>query len=244
MLFRRARSKGDPAVDRWRALAERLELHDAGDVAERIRRWLDLDDAQLEPVYLLQRDGLPAVYLYDAHTTRRGPSGAVRFTRRCCLVRSDTPVCAVAFRAMPRQNKAVEAIEAGRSGGARIAIPSDATFEAAVSVFARDAEAARGVLAGPVREVLARTLTGRGARAPRLVVGERHLVVTFDVTKEDVDLLKLERVLADTLSLVALLPGPPAPPEVVAVVADEEPPVGGRLDPTVSISPDDLLDLG
>lgn len=253
MFFRRRPAPVDPASARWSDLAARLELQDAGDVAERIRRWLALGDAELAPVYLLQRPGLPAVYLYDAHTVRTGPSGTVRATKRCCLVRSDGPISGVAFRAMPRSTKAAEAIEAGRSGGARVPFEADEAFERAVSVVARDVEAVAATLAAPVRLVLRRALVDRGAVEPRIVVGERHLVASFDAAPAEDELTVLEQVLADTLSLVALLPGPPAPAPtaddataaVVVAAPHGRPAADAAVPPRpVPISPDDLLDLG
>jgi hypothetical protein len=209
-------------------MAARLELLDASDVAERVRRWLDLGDALLEPVYLLQRTGLPAVYLYDAHTSRHGPTGSVRRTRRSCLVRSDEPISSVAFRAWPRQNAVIESLEASRSGAVRVDVAADPGFDRAVSVFARDPEAPLRALTAPVREVLTRLLVAREAPGVQVVAGERHLVVSFDA--EEVDALTtLEQVLADTLSLIALLPS--------AHARTRERPSD------VSISPDDLLEL-
>jgi hypothetical protein len=227
MFFRRRAPADETAIDRWRDLASRLELQDAGDVAERIRRWLDLGDALLEPVYLLQRPGLPAVYLYDAHTSRKGPTGAVRRTRRACLVRSEEALSAVAFRAWPRQNAVLESLEASRSGAVRVDVLADPAFDATISVFARDAKEPLRALVPAVREVLTRLLVGRDAPATRVVVGERHLVASFDAAESDA-LATLEEVLSDTLALTALLPsaGKGRPPAT-----------------DVSISPDDLLEL-
>jgi hypothetical protein len=246
VFFRRKPRAGEDVVDGWAALSARLELRDASDVAERIRRWLDLGDAELSPLYLLQREGLPATYVYDAHTTRKGPSGAIRRTRRCCLVRSDTLLSDVAFRAWPRQNEVLESLEASRSGAVRVEVPDDAAFDAAVSVFARDAAAWRDVPA-PVRDVLARLLTVRGAPDARVVVGERHLLASFDGSL-GADLAILEHVLADTLALTVLLPalkGAAARPagEPAGRVEPATPP-GPLPDIDVSISPDDLLDIG
>jgi hypothetical protein len=228
MFFRRRRPADDTATDRWGDLAARLELLDASDVAERIRRWLDLGDAELHPVYLLQRAGLPAVYLYDVHTSRRGPSGAVRRLRRSCLVRSEGELSAAAFRAWPRQNAVLESLEASRSGAVRVELHADPAFDAAVSVFAREASGPLRALTPGVREVLTRLLVGREAPAARVVVGERHLVASFEAAEADA-LTMLEQVLADTLALTALLPAVAEPPRQQAT--------------DVSISPDDLLEL-
>jgi hypothetical protein len=225
MFFRRRKPPSPSDADRWRAFAERLELHDASDFAERIGRWLGLEETELSPVYLLQRPELPAVYVYDAHTVRRGPAGAQRRTRRCCLVRAGDVLSAVAFRAGPRQGKVLDSLEASRSGAVRVDFGHDAPFDEVVSVFARDAVTATAALTSPLREVLSRLLTARGAEEPRVVVGERHLLASFDVaTGASMDVA--EGVLADSLALAALLPqGPPSHPGLAAV------------------SPDDLLDL-
>jgi hypothetical protein len=223
MFFRRRERAEQTPSDGWRALALRLELADASDVAERIRRWLDLGDTEVAPVYLLQRAGLPAVYLYDAHTVRQGPAGTARRTRRACLVRSDGPISSAAFRAWPRQNEVLESLEASRSGAVRVTVASDPDFDGAVSVFARDAGVALASLVPAVRQVLARLLVGRGVPGARVVVGERHLVASFEAVPGDA-LAALESVLADTLALVALLPaagGAPARHDALASAPDD-----------------------
>ena len=210
-------------AERWPALAERLGLVDASDRAERIRRWLDLDVVAIGPVYALRRQGLPSAYLFDTRSERRGPSGTVQVLRSHCLVRSGGVICRVAFRALARQDKVLESLQASRSGAVRLELPADPAFDAAVSVYARDAEGLAALLTSPVRRVLRRLLVEREAQDISLVVGERHLVAGF-VTGEEQSLVTLEQVLADTLSLVSLLP---------AVQRAHE-----------ALSPDDLLDLG
>jgi len=222
-VFHRRRQPIDERLERWRSLAARLELSDATDVAERIRRWLDLDVASLGPVFAVRRDGLPTAYLFDTVSERRGPSGVVTAIRTTCMVRSETPIARVAFRAAPRQDKVLESLQASRSGAVRLAVPNDPAFDAAVSVYARDADGVTLLLTQPVRTVLRRLLAERGAPDVGLVVGERHVVTGFAGGGDDA-LETLEQLLADTLSLVSLLPA-------VQRAHDE-------------LSPDDLLDLG
>ncbi len=222
-MFYRRKPVTRPRDGRWRALAERLDLVDASDRAERIRRWLDLDVVALEPVYALRREGLPTVYLFDTLSERRGPSGTVQVLRSQCLARSGAEICAFAFRATPRQDKVLESLQASRSGAVRLELSSDPTFDAAVSVYAREAEGVAALLTAPVRRVLRRLLAERGAAGISLVVGERHVVASF-ASSEEQSLVTVEQVLSDTISLVALLPA------VQRARAE--------------LTPDDLLDLG
>ena len=222
VFFRRPAPEG-PRAEPWRAFAARLELRDASDRAERIRRWLDLEGAELHPVYLLRREGLPSVYVFDALRQRRGPSGVVRQLRSYCLVRSEEVIARHVFRALPRQDKVLESLHASRSGAVRVEFPRDAAFDGAVSVYAREADGAAALLTAPVRGVLRRLLAERGLADASVVVGERHVVSSF-ASGEDPALVLLEQVLADTISLVSLLPA-------VQRAHDE-------------LLPDDLLDLG
>lgn len=204
MVFFRRRPAEETRSDRWRQLAERLELVDASDHAERIARWLDLDVSALEPVYVLRRPALPSAYLFDTLSERRGPTGTVRVLHRHCLVRSEGEVSRVAFRATPRQDKVLESLQASRSGAVRVAIAHAPDFDAAVSLYARDELALPSLMTAPVRAVLLRLLAEREAPGISLVVGQRHLVVRF-VTTEGESLRLLELLLADALSLTALL---------------------------------------
>ena len=222
MFFRRT-PPIDERLERWRSLAARLELVDAADVAERIRRWLDLDVASLGPIFALRREGLPTAYLFDAVSERRGPSGVVAVVRTTCMVRSEAPIARVAFRASPRQDKVLESLQASRSGAVRLEVQNDPAFDGEVSVYARDAEGVTLLLTPPVRAVLRRLLVERAAPDVSLVVGERH-VVTGVAGGGEGALETLEQLLADTLALVSLLPA-------VQRAHDE-------------LSPDDLLDLG
>jgi hypothetical protein len=204
-VFFRRKPAPKTREDRWRALADRLDLADASDRAERIRRFLDLDVLELQPVYALRREGLPTAYLFDTRGERRGPSGSVSVLRSHCLVRSDALISRVAFRALPRQDKVLESLQASRSGAVRVELRSDPAFDAAVSLYAREAEGLAALLTPPVRRVLLRTLTEREARDVVLVVGERHVVASI-ASPEGGSFVALEQMLADTMSLVSLLP--------------------------------------
>lgn len=221
MFFRR-KPAPDARPDRWRAFAERLDLVDASDLEERIRRWLDLDAATLAPLYACRREGVPTAYLFDALSERRGPSGAVTSVRSTCLVRSDALIARAAFKALPRQDKVLESLQASRSGAVRLPFAGDPSFDEAVSVYARDGDGAEVLLTPAVRLVLRRLLVERDAPGVGVVVGERHVVTSF-VGGGEGALEALEQLLADTLSLVSLLPA-------VQRAHDE-------------VTPDDLLDL-
>lgn len=195
----------DERRDAWSDLAERLALADAGDVAERLRRWLDLGEVDVSPLYAMQQPGLPVVYLFDYHRSRRGPTGEVILRHSACLLRSDEEFARVSFRALPKQRKARELIEAGRTG--TTVVPIDAQFDRKVTVFARDAAGVAGLLRPPLRPVLQRALTERGDGVS-LVLGERHALLSVDADELPPP-LTLEKLMSDLLSLYAMLASVP-----------------------------------
>jgi hypothetical protein len=199
-MFRPRRLK-DERLEAWRTFAERLELEDAGDVAERLRRWLDLGDVELSPLYALRQSDLPSIYLFDTLKALRGPAGEVTLRHSACLLRADEAFAPLSFRALPKQTKARELIEAGRTGSS--VVPIDEAFDAQVTVFARDAAGAAALIRPPLRTVLVRALTERGAGVS-LVLGERHahLAVEADAPPS---LPTLELLMSDLLSLYAML---------------------------------------
>ena len=205
MLFRR---RTDSRQDAWSEFAARLELENAAAAAERMRRWLDLDDVELDPVYALRREGQPALYLFEYVRERTGPTGSFAQQVANCLLRADEPFAPLAFRAHPRRNKVMESLEASRTGSTRIDLP--AAYDGPLSVFARDPDAAAAMLTEPMCSLLARAVTERGADS--VVVGERHILATLsgenaDGTDRSLDerLEALASLATDLLALYALL---------------------------------------
>ncbi len=209
MLFR-SRRRTSGRLSEWAAFAGRLELLDASDQAERLRRWLDLGEGAVGPVYGLKRPGQPSLYLFDQTRERSGPTGTVRFVRSGVLLRWHEVKVAAPLRAMPRRGKAMEAIEAGRTGSKRLDLADLERFDAAVSVFARDEVGARSMLTPPVREVIHRLLAQRGGD-PSLVVGDEHFLVLCNGAEAAAfDLL--EGIATDLMTLYAVLVPPPGGP--------------------------------
>ena len=206
MFFRPRRLK-DERREAWLAFAGRLEPEDASDVAERLRRWLDLESVALEPLYALRKPGLPLLYLFEYLKARRGPAGEVSQRVSACLLRSETSFAPLPLRAQAKRNKVMESIEASRSGSQLVSVEPD--FDNAVTVFARDVEGAASVLRPPLRQVLMRALTER-SEGVSLVLGERHALVSVEV-EEEVPLVTLELLMSDLLSLYALLTALAAP---------------------------------
>lgn len=205
MFFRPRRLK-DERLEAWEAFAERLDLENAGDVAERLRRWLDLGEVTLSPLYALRQPGLPIVYLFDSLRALRGPAGEVTLRHSGCLLRAEEPFAPLPLRALPKQTKARELIEAGRTGSSVIAI--DDAFDAEVTVFARDVAGAAALIRPPLRAVLRRALTERGPGVA-LVLGERHLHLSVE-SDTPPSLATLERLMSDLLSLYAMLSALPS----------------------------------
>lgn len=198
-----SRRRTSPREQGWRAFAARLELEDASDESERLRRWLDLDDGPMGPVYRLRRPGQPTLYLFDQAVERRGPTGVARQERSLVVVRAAGEVAVHAWRALARRNAVLESLEASRTGTGRLSWPDDPDFDAEVSVFARDPEAVRAVLPPAVRGVLRRAVAGR-AVSPTVVVGRRTLVLRTE-GGEPVPFAALEELTADLLTLYALV---------------------------------------
>ena len=195
MLFRRRRT--ETPGDAWKEFAARLELEDAAAAAERMRRWLDLDGVELDPVYALRREGQPALYLFEYVRERTGPTGSVTQQVANCLLRADEPFAPLAFRAHPRRNKVMESLEASRTGSTRVELP--AVYDGPLSVFARDPDAAAAMLTDPICTVLERAVVERGAEG--VVVGERHILATLSA--EDAE--GADRPLSDRLEALASL---------------------------------------
>jgi hypothetical protein len=215
MWFRRPPRTPSRAA-RWAAFAAKIEAHDASAAAERLRRFLDLDDAQVRHVHVLRRASQPSLYLFDVVRQRVGPSGQVVRWSTWALLRSDRPLSPLSIRVAPRRDAVLEALEASRTGAERVDLSTRPEVDAALAVLARDPAAARVLLTPAVTDVLQRmAAAGPGAG---VVVAERHLLAHVDVV-EDGDPADVMPLATDLLALSALLP----------------------LDPHVTIDEDDFL---
>jgi len=204
MWFRRAPRPPNRA-DRWAAFAATLEAQSADAAAERLRRFLDLDDAELLHAHVLRRAGQPSLYLFDVVRRRAGPTGQVVRWSLWSLVRSDRPLSPVSFRVAPRREAVLESLEASRTGATRVDLAARPEVDAALAVLARDPGAARALLTPAVTDVLERMVAaGPGAA---VVVGERHLLAHIDAAEEG-DPAEVLALATDLLALSALLPRP------------------------------------
>lgn len=206
MWFRSSSKPTERAV-RWADFARTLELRDATSGAERLRRFLDLEDAEVLHLHVLQRDSQPSLYLFDVRNTRSGPAGVVHRWASWAVVRADRTLSEVAFRASPRREAVLESLEASRTGAMRVDLSDRPDVDARMAVLARDPTKVLGALAAPATEVLLR-LVGQGPSAS-VVVGERHLIARVDVDPEADPGLALTPLATDLLALSALLPRPP-----------------------------------
>ncbi len=236
MPFGFRKRRVDPRLEEWAAFAGQFELQEAPEVAEPLRHRFALGEGELVPVYALGRAGQPQLAAFDQRRLRTGPTGSVTSLRTFVAVlgqQSDAPVvdpvaaaglaAAPSLRASARRSKAFEALEASRSGAQRVSAPDDPAFDASVSVYVRDPEAAHGVLTRPVREVLMRLLLAADAAvdaasvtrsgvplpstvAPSVVVGQRNLLLCLE-PRQALPLTALSELLADMLSLHAALEG-------------------------------------
>lgn len=200
-MFFRPRRLRDERLEAWHAFAERLGLDDATDVAERLRRWLDLGEVEIGPLFALRQPDLPTVYLFDYQRALRGPVGEVTLRYSACLLRSEDDFAPLSLRALAKQTKARTLIEAGRTGTRVVEV--DEAFDAEVTVFARDVEEAAALIRPPLQAVLRRALTQRG-EGVSLVLGERHALLAVDAD-EPPPLATIELLMSDLLSLYAML---------------------------------------
>lgn len=213
MFFQRRR-RTDARAEGWLALAKELELVPWDDLAGRLQDQLGLGPGEVAPVYALSRPGQPRLVLFDQARERIGPAGRVTGLRSCVLVRAEPVVALVSMRVTERLGKAMELIEAGRTGGERVETGVDPDFDGRLAVYARDAAGARALLTAPVRELLRRLLCSgpsaaeappaRGRVAPVVVIGGRNVLLTLE-EPEPVGFDRLAAAAADMLGLYAAL---------------------------------------
>ncbi|MEJ2667171.1 MAG: hypothetical protein P8Z81_08765 [Deinococcales bacterium] len=204
MRFALGRRKPSRA-QQWREFARRLELADASAQDARLRDWFDLGDSALSPLMSLRRQGQPTLFFFDQERERSGPAGAVTSLVSGVLLRAPEPLAAASLRALPRGNPVLESIVAGRTGSRRLELAERPDFDAEVSVFARDEEAARAWLTKPVQAVMQRLLVARDVH-PTLVVGGWHMLALCE-EPEPTAFDALEAVASDLLTLFAMVEG-------------------------------------
>lgn len=206
----------------WTGFAAEFELDPMPELAEILRDQFALDDGELDPVYALQRTDQPQLVAFDQWRERRGPTGSVAKLRTLVAVRSQVDRASLSLRVSSRRNKALESIEASRSGAQRLELPNHPDFDEHVSVYTREPQEARLLLTPAVRVVLARLMRtaddateaaqprgGRGGLlapsvAPSVVVGTRNLLLTLE-PREPLPFEPLADLLIDMLSLYAAL---------------------------------------
>lgn len=214
MFFAGARG-ADPRLLEWARFAEEFEFVDAGELGEPLEQQFSLGEGQLQPIYALRRPGQPLLVAFDQRRQRSGPTGSVVSLRTFVAVRGSSDQSAPPMRAAARRGKALESLEASRSGAQRLTVENDPVFEESVSVYTREPRSAQAVLTAPVREVLRRLLlaadqaalnaNGTGGTfattvAPSLVVGQRNLLLCLE-PRNALPVSALGSLLADMLSL-------------------------------------------
>ena len=215
-MFRRSGRRRDARGAGWEALARELELTPGDDLAGRLPDQLGLGPGEVAPVYTLARPGQPRLVLFDQARERVGPTGRVAGLRTCVLVRAEPGVSLVSVRVTERLGRAMELIEAGRTGSVRVDTGDDPAFDGRLAAYARDVAGARSLLTRPVREALYRLLCSgppaagpdglpvRGRVAPVVVIGGRNVLLTLE-EPEPVGFERLAAAAADMLGLYAAL---------------------------------------
>lgn len=181
MWFRR-RAPEPTRADRWAAYAAGCGATPAEDVAERLKRFLDLDDAEVRHVHVRRTEGAASLYLFDVVRRRRGPAGEVVRWATWGLVRAAAPWGVPSFRASPRRDEVLESLDASRSGAVRVDLAAYPDLDRALAVFAREAAAVRAALVPSVTTVLARLVAVGGGAT--VTVGDRHLIGRLAVDPE------------------------------------------------------------
>lgn len=224
MLFGSRAGRVDPRLAEWERFAAEYEMTAAAEVGQQLTARFTLGEGELLPVYSLKRPGQPLLVAFDQRRERKGPTGSVTSFMTGLALKGALNHGAPPMRASARRGRAVEALEASRSGAVRVEFPRNPEFDACVSVYARDASVARYALTPPVRVVLRRLLTGANGAvlnasnvnqesesltvAPSVLLGESDLLLTLE-PREPLPLTALGGLLADLLSLhVALTAGP------------------------------------
>ena len=215
MFFGNGARRADPRLLEWANFAKEFEFVEAAELAEPLERQFGLQDGQLTPIYALRREGQPLLVAFDQRRQRSGPTGSVQSLSTFIAVRGASSQSAPPMRASARRGKALESLEAGRSGAERLAFDGDPEFDGSVSVYTREPRGATAVLTSPVRETLRRLLMAADEAAleangsaggfattvaPSLVVGKRNLLLCLE-PRNALPVAALGALLADMLSL-------------------------------------------
>src|SRR5690554_1935761 len=121
-MFRRQAGRVSPRAAGWERLAADLELTPSIELAGQLSDQLGLGPGEVAPVYELVRSGQPRLVLFEQARERMGPAGRVSGLRSCVLVRAGPEVALVSVRITEHLGKAMELIEAGRTGSQRVTV--------------------------------------------------------------------------------------------------------------------------
>ncbi len=204
-FFKRSQAKVSPRDAAWRRLAVRLELRDESAQAARLRDLLDLEpETEVGPVYGLELSSHQTSLFFDYRDARSGPTGQVSTLVSGCTLSARDPITSISLRASQKLHPVLESLGASSIGGAVVAL-DDAEFDRKVSLFARDASAARHLLSSAVKKALLSVLYTKTLE-PTLLVGERDLVATNRSRDDDpTDLIALEALAINLLTLYGAL---------------------------------------
>lgn len=188
--------------ERWRAFAGELEAQPAPAASERLRRFLDLDEAEVHHVHAVRHVGEPSLFVFDVLRRRRGPRGEVARWSSWALVRSDRTLAPTSFRAAPRRPEVLESLAASRTGSERVDLGAWPTLDAAVALFAREPDGVRALLSPSLADTLLRLLAVDPST--EVIVGQRHLIARLDVAESD-EPARVKPLAGDLLLLSSLL---------------------------------------
>lgn len=201
MWFRR-KPKPLTRAQRWTQALETLEAQPATHAIERVKRFLDLEDADVRHLHTVRHAGEPTLYLFDVVRERRGPAGAVSAWSSWAVMRSSRAISPASFRATPRRESLLESLDASRTGATPIPLTDRPNLDTQMLVLARDANAVKALLSDAVADVMVRLCALHPSAT--LVVGERHLRASID-TEESHDPGELLGMASDLLLLGTLL---------------------------------------
>jgi hypothetical protein len=199
--FWRRRRKPTRA-ERWRAFAEELEAQPAEGATDRLRRFLDLDEAEVRNLHAVRHAGEPSLYVFDVVRRRRGPAGEVERWSTWALVRSDRSLSPASFRAAPRRPEVLESLAASRTGSERVDLSGWPELDATIALYTREQDSIRGLLSLAVVDTLLALL--KVDPSAEVIVGQRHLIARLDIEEGD-DPGRVKPLAADLLLLANLL---------------------------------------
>lgn len=205
MFFRKSTPKTQtPREKEWLEFAKSLDLQEAEGSLGMMRMLLNEPVASMSALYKREvvaadESKLRMFFLdYQQTNTKHVP----QLVSVCLLAIAQKTF--ISLKASRKPHKVMEKLGASASGG--IVVPfEDSAFSEAVTVYARDIEAAQKTLHSKAREILHRALYDRGI-APTFLLGEKVLLFSNSVSLEHpTPLSSLEGLAADLLSLYAAL---------------------------------------